>query len=175
MKAVFSRWLTSRQKYIHEAVGDRFGSPGHHTPTGDAPAEVVFAYMPQKRTPNWCLPDRDGGTQQTPGQRAKSSLELFPAVLLAFVDISRVLRVLAVVFQSPGYSASHIPIKLTGLSQYFGFRSWPGGIPHFRIRAQAVWEQDSPCDGIENVEVGVKRSQLIPFIILYPTDTTQHS
>ena len=154
-------------------MGDRFGSPRHHTPTGDAPANVVFAYMPQKRTLNWWLADREGGTP--PGQRAKSSLELFPVVLLAFVVISRVLRVPAVVFQPRGYSASRIPIKLTGLSQYFGFRSWPGGVPHFRIRARAVWEEDSPCDGIGNVEVGVKRSQWIPFIILYPTDTAQHS
>ena len=146
-------------------MGDRFGFPRHHTLTGDAPAFAQFAYRPLKRTLNWWLADRKGGTP--PGQ-PKSSLELFPVVSLVFVAISRVLRVLAVVFQSPGYSASRIPIKLTGVSQYFGFRSWPGGVPHFRIRAQA-------CDGVGNGEVGVKRSQCIPFIILYHTDTAQHS
>ena len=31
------------------------------------------------------------------------------------------------------------------------------------------------CDGVGNGEVGVKRSQWIPFTILYPTDTVRHS
>ena len=101
-----------------------------------------------------------------------SSFLLFYGYFLSFSRYSRYLRLFS---SHPGYSPVHISMNLSIRSPYFGFLSWPGGVPHLRIRAQAGRLAESPCDGVGNGEAGVKRRQRLPFIILCPTDSIRHS
>ena len=77
MEGVFSGCSTFYQKDKDEGVGDRFASPRHPTPTGNAPIDVLFAYRPLKRR---LRPIEE--EVPPPGQRAKSIFERFLVVLL---------------------------------------------------------------------------------------------
>ena len=142
--------MTSDQIYLHEGVGDRFGSPGHHTPTGDAPAKVVFANRPLKRRP---------------AGECRIEMEVTP--LASEPNLGWGGSTVSVVSSwcTPGENtvlrgSKYVPchcLSHPGHPQC-RFGAWPGGLPHPWIGApcgvQAISEAESACDGVVNGKVG---------------------
>ena len=167
--------MTSDQIYLHEGVGDRFGSPGHHTPTGDAPAKVVFAYMPLKRRPaGECRIEMEVTPLASEPNLGWGGSTVSVVSSWCTPGENTVLRGSKYV---PCHCLSHPGHPQCRFGAWpGGFNTcWPGGLPHPWIGAQAISEAESACDGVVNGEVGVKRRQWIPFTILHPIDTVRHS